>query len=398
MSGVLQNSSIVSALAGEIERLAQEGLYRTCRVVQSEQSARVLLDGREVIMLCSNNYLGLASHPRLKAAAQRATEEYGCGSGASRLICGTMELHERLEHSIARFKGVEAAIVFNSGYVANLGVIPALMAEGHVIFSDELNHASIVDGCRLSRAEVCVYPHRDTVALSRMLDMRRNSAKKLIVTDGIFSMDGDIAPLPDIVELARRHGALVMVDDAHATGVLGTDGRGTPSLFGLESQIDIQMGTLSKALGGFGAFVAGSRLLRDYLVNRCRSFIFTTALPPAVLASALAALEIVDVETWRRERTLANATFLRDGLRELGFDTLRSETQIIPVVVGDAHLATEMSGMLLQRGVFAHGIRPPTVPEGKSRIRATALATHTREDLLQVLDAFAEVGRKLGVI
>jgi len=398
VSRVFQNNSVILDLAEEIEELAQGGLYRGCRVVQSEQSARVILDGREVIMLSSNNYLGLATHPRLRAAAKEAVERYGCGSGASRLIAGTMELHEQLEQSIAKFKRVEAAIIFNSGYTANLGVISTLMNAGDVIFSDELNHASIIDGCRLSRAKVCVYPHRDVDALAKMLATHRSYKRKMIVTDGVFSMDGDIAPLPDIVELAHRHGALVMLDDAHGTAVLGRDGRGTASMFGLESEIDIQMGTLSKALGGFGAFVAGRRVLRDYLVNRCRSFIYTTALPPSVLASSLAALQIVDDEPWRRENLLANAEFLAKGLQSLGYDTLGSTTHIIPVILGDAERAVQMSHMLLEYGVFAHGIRPPTVPEGMSRIRVALMATHTRKDLVQVLDAFAEVGRKLGVL
>lgn len=398
VSRVLHNNPITSGMAGEIEELAREGMYRSCRVVQSEQSARVILDGREVVMLSSNNYLGLATHPRLKAATQEAAEKYGCGAGASRLISGTMELHEQLERSIARFKGVEAAVVFNSGYTANLGVISTLVGKGDVVFSDALNHASIIDGCRLSKAEVCVYPHRDVDALSKALYLHRDREKKLIVTDGVFSMDGDVAPLPEIVDLARRYGALVMVDDAHGTGVLGHDGRGTASTFGLEREIDIQMGTLSKALGAFGAFVAGSGLLKDYLINRCRSFIYTTALPPPVLASALVALELVDEEPWRREELAANAAFLANGLRELGYDTMGSRTHIIPVVLGDADTTVEMSRMLLARGAFAQAIRPPTVPEGKSRIRATVMATHTREDLAQVLDAFAEVGRKLGVI
>ncbi|MCL5737015.1 MAG: 8-amino-7-oxononanoate synthase [Actinobacteria bacterium] len=398
MSRVVHSSTALSALEADLDHLAQVGLYRSCRVVQSDQSARVILEGREVIMLSSNNYLGLATHPRLRAAAVEAAERYGAGSGGSRLISGSMELHEQLEQAIARFKDSEAAIVFNSGYQANVGVISTLAGKGDIVFSDELNHASIIDGCRLSRAQVCVYPHRDVGALSKLLAENADAGRKLIVTDGVFSMDGDIAPLPDIVAAARRHGAMVMVDDAHATGVLGPNGRGTVGAFGLEDEVDIQMGTLSKALGGFGAFVAGRQILRDYLINRCRSFIFSTSLPPSVIASALAALEIVDQEPWRRERALSNAAWLAKGLNELGFDTLGTTTQIIPVVVGQADMAVRMSQMLLDRGVFAQGVRPPTVPEGKSRLRATVMATHTGEDLAQVLHAFAEVGRILGVV
>ncbi|MBI4320172.1 MAG: 8-amino-7-oxononanoate synthase [Chloroflexi bacterium] len=379
-------------LLDELIRLKDEGLYRVCRLIEGEQLPRVKIDGRPTIMLSSNNYLGLATHPRLKEAAKEAIDRYGCGAGASRLIAGTMELHQQLEERIARFKGTEAALVFNSGYTANLGLIATLAGEGDTVFSDELNHASIVDGCRLSKAEVRVYPHKDISALKSVLSHSTGGGRRLIATDSVFSMDGDVAPLAEIVSLAKRYGATVIVDEAHATGVLGKDGRGVASLLGIEDAIDIQMGTLSKALGCFGAYVAGSRHLVELLVNKCRAFIFTTALPPSVIASALAAFDIVESEPWRREALNANAAYLRKGLRELGYDILNDETHIIPVLIGDATRTVMLSKKLLDRGVFACGIRPPTVPEGKSRLRVTVMATHTREDLDEALEAFAAAG------
>ncbi len=394
----IANDTFTDFLTQELPRLQDEGLYRACHLIEGEQLPRVRIAGRSAVMLSSNNYLGLATHPRLKEAAREAIDLYGCGTGASRLISGNMELHERLEERIARFKGTEAALVFNSGYTANLGLLSSLVGDGDVVFSDELNHASIVDGCRLSRAEVKVYPHKDTAALEALLDKSRGARRKLIVTDGVFSMDGDIAPLPAIVSLARRYSAITMVDDAHATGVLGEDGRGVPSLFGLEHAVDVQMGTLSKALGCFGAYVAGSRSLTEFLVNKCRSFIFTTALPPPVVGSALAAFDLLADEPWRREALRANADFLRQGLRDQGYDVLGGETQIIPVLIGDAGRTVRLSQTLLEHGVFACGIRPPTVPEGKSRLRLTVMATHTREDLRLALDAFALAGRELRIV
>lgn len=398
MPRVADEVSPTDFLLQELVRLKHEDLYRSYHLIEGEQLPRVRIGGREVIMLSSNNYLGLATHPNLKKAAKEAIERYGCGAGASRLIAGTMEIHEQLEDRIARFKGAEAALVFNSGYVANLGLVSSLVGRNDVVFSDELNHASIIDGCRLSKAEVKVYPHKDVAGLEALLAQSARSRRKLIVTDSVFSMDGDIAPLPDIVYLAKRYGAMVMVDDAHATGVIGKDGRGVPGLFGLEDAIDIQMGTLSKALGCFGAYVVGSRQLKEFLINKCRSFIFTTALPPSVIASALAAFDLLESEPWRREAIQANADFLRTGLRSLGYDVAGSETQIIPVVVGDSARAILFSKMLLERGVFACGVRPPTVPEGQSRLRATVMATHTREDLQQALNAFVAVGKELGLI
>lgn len=385
-------------LLTELTQLKREGLYRSCHLVEGEQLPRVRMAGRTTINLSSNNYLGLATHPKLKEAAKEAIDLYGCGAGASRLISGTMEVHEKLEDRIARFKGTEAALVLNSGYAANLGLLSALTGQGDIIFSDSHNHASIVDGCRLSKAEVKVYPHKGVASLEALLAQSTRARRKLIVTDGVFSMDGDIAPLRDIAALASAYGALVMVDDAHATGVLGDGGRGTPSLFGLEDAIDIQMGTLSKALGCFGAYVAGSRRLKEFLINKCRSFIFTTALPPSVIGSALAAFDVLESEPWRREALNANVDFFKKGLLDLGFDCFGCETHIIPVIIGDAARTVLLSQRLLQEGVFACAIRPPTVPDGKSLVRVAVMATHTPDDLRKALDAFAVAGRDLGLI
>ncbi len=398
MSSVAGDVRLTDFLQTELTQLRNEGLYRACRLIEGEQLPRVRLAGQLTIMLSSNNYLGLATHPKLKDAAKQAIDVYGCGAAASRLIAGNMELHEKLEERIARFKGAEAALVFNSGYTANVGVLSTLVGPGDVVFSDELNHASIIDGSRLSKAEIKIYPHKDMNSLEAMLSTSPTGGRKLIVTDGVFSMDGDIAPLPDIVTLARRFGAAIMVDDAHATGVLGKDGRGIASFFGLEDAIDIQMGTLSKALGCFGAYVVGSKQLKEFLVNKCRAFIYTTALPPSVIASALAAFDLLENESWRRETLHAHADFLREGLRNLGYDCSGSETQIIPVLIGDSARTVSLSQRLLAKGVFACGVRPPTVPEGKSRLRATVMATHSQEDLQQTLDAFAAAGRELKLI
>jgi predicted pyridoxal phosphate-dependent acyltransferase len=394
-------SQLNCLLREHLESLRERNLYRHLRTVQGEQDPWVELDGRRVLNLCSNNYLGLASHPRLKEAAAQAAYTYGCGSGASRLICGTMALHETLEHRIAKFKGADAALVYNSGYMANLGVIPPLVGKQDVVFSDELNHASVIDGCRLSRAMVRVFPHGDVDALERQLRelvADGKEGRRLIVVDGVFSMDGDIAPLPGIVEVARRYEAMLMVDEAHATGVLGPGGRGTVAHFGLEGHVPIVMGTLSKALGCLGAYVVGSQELREYLINTSRSFIFTTALPPPVLASAIAALDILEEQPSLVTTLQRNADYLRQGLEKLGYDTLTSQTQIMPVVIGDAARTCEMSGLLLQEGVLATAIRPPTVPEGTSRIRVSVIATHTWDDLDFALAAFEKAGRSLGIV
>jgi predicted pyridoxal phosphate-dependent acyltransferase len=382
----------------ELERLKREGLYRELKIIEGEEGAKVRIGGREVILLSSNNYLGLASHPEIKKAAVLAIERYGCGSGASRLISGTMELHKELEDKIASFKKTESAILFNSGYTANLGVISSICGKGDVIFSDKLNHASIIDGCLLSGAELKRYPHKDIDALDKTLKKSSGFKKRLIVTDGIFSMDGDIAPLKEIVQLAKRHSAILMVDDAHATGILGENGRGTGEYFGLEDDIDIVMGTLSKAVGSFGGFVAGRKELIEFLINRARSFIYTTSLPPSVIASSIAAIDIIERGDDLRDSLWKNVGYLKEGLKDMGFDIMESESQIIPIFVGDTHKAVEMSQMLLKEGVFVQGIRPPTVPKGKSRLRAAVMATHSKADLDAALESFEKVGKRLKII
>jgi predicted pyridoxal phosphate-dependent acyltransferase len=384
-------------LSKALDEIKGRDLYRQLRSISGAQSSRVRMNGKEVVLLSSNNYLGLAEHPALREAGIRALEQYGCGAGASRSISGTMELHKALEERIARFKGCEAALLFSTGYMANMGLLSTLVEDGDLILSDEFNHASIVDGCRLSRAEVWVYRHRAMDHLEALLK-RSAHRRRLIVTDGVFSMEGVIAPLPEIRRLADRYGALVMVDDAHASGVLGQGGRGTAEHFGMTGRIEIQMGTLGKALGGFGAYVAGQQDLIDYLINRCRTFIYTTALPPAVAAMALAALDIVEKEPQRRQRLWENTGYFRKGLQKMGFDTGMSETPICPVLIGENALTMEADHRLMAQGVFVQGLRPPTVPAQGARLRAALMATHTREDLDYALAVFRKVGRELGLI
>ncbi len=387
-------------LTAELEGLRKEGLYRQLRLVQGGAGARVVMDGREVLLFCSNNYLGLADHPLLKEAALRAVERYGTGSGAARLVSGTMELHQQLEERLARFKGGEAALLFNSGYAANTGIIPALAGRGDTIFSDRLNHASIVDGAILSRARLVRYPHKDTAALARLLADTEVSGRRLIVTDGVFSMDGDLAPLAELVRLKREFGALLMVDDAHATGVLGATGRGSGELAGVQDDIDMQMGTLGKGLGSFGAYVVASRGMIDYLVNRARSFIFSTSLPPAVLAASLAAIELVDSPAGEalRLQLQRNSEQFRTLLTTAGCDTMGSVTQIVPLRVGPAELTMEFTSRLLDEGLFVQGIRPPTVPAGSCRLRCTLMATHTADDITRAAATIIRVGKELGVV
>lgn len=386
--------------AEELDDLRAQGLFRVMRRVRGEQSAHIDLDGREVLLLCSNNYLGLADHQALKEAAIKAVERYGAGSGASRLVSGDMELHEALEERIAAFKGTEAALLFNTGYGANTGIIPALAGRGDAVFCDRLNHASIVDGALLSRAKFVRYPHNDMKALRRLLQDTETSGRRLIVTDGVFSMDGDIAPLAELAALKREFGALLMVDDAHGAGVLGERGRGSTELCGVMADIDIHMGTLGKALGGFGAYAAASREIVDILINRGRSFIFSTSLPPAVLGAAIAAFDLMDSEEGAqlRLRLARNAELFRSALNGEGFDTMGSATQIVPVLVGGAAEAMEFSRALLDEGIFVQGIRPPTVPAGSCRLRCTLMATHAEADLERAVTAIAAVGRRLGVI
>ena len=374
------------------------GLYRSLGEVEGPPGTTIVFDGRKLLQFSSNNYLGLANHPRLKAAAMAAVERYGVGSGASRLVCGNLDLNRKLEEKLAQLKKKEAALLYSTGYMANLGVIAALAGEGDLILSDEYNHASIVDACRLSRAQTRVYPHKRMDELEKLLAGAESSKRRLIVTDGIFSMDGDIAPLPDLVDLAEKYECLLMVDDAHATGVLGPNGGGTGDHFGLAEKIDVAMGTFGKALGGFGAFVAGDRNLRELLINCSRPFMFTTGLPPSVLAAGIAALEVVEEEPEMRARLWDNANLLRNGIEEMGFTLAGGETQIIPLLAGDASLAMEMSSLLREEGVYIQGIRPPSVPPGSSRLRITVSAAHTRGELAFALEALQKVGRRVGMI
>jgi glycine C-acetyltransferase/8-amino-7-oxononanoate synthase len=369
----------------QLNELKDKGMLRFLRTVEGAQGPRVVLDGRDMLLLCSNNYLGLANHPALVEAARKATSRYGVGTGGSRLISGSMKTHVQLEEHLAAFKGTEGALVFNSGYAANTGILQGLLDEGDVIFSDELNHASIIDGCRLARARTVVYPHADVAALEALLtkEARKRRGRFLVVTDGVFSMDGDIAPLPALVRLKERFDALLMVDDAHGTGVLGEGGRGTAAHLGCLNGIDLHMGTFGKALGCAGAYLAASRIVIDTLVNRSRSFIFSTSLPPAVPASALAALDIVaGAEGERLRRGLwRNRELFARRLREGGLDLLGSTTQIVPVLTGEPAPTMAAAQTLLDGGVFVQGIRPPTVPPGRCRLRATVMAVHEPGDL-----------------
>jgi glycine C-acetyltransferase/8-amino-7-oxononanoate synthase len=354
-------------------------------------TGRVVLDGREVITLGSNNYLGLSTHPKVIDAAAEAVREYGTGASGSRLLTGNIQLYNNLEAKIAEVKGTEATLVFSSGYLANIGAIPVLAGDGDLILSDALNHASIIDGCRLSKARTQIYRHRDIDHLESLLTQSATFGRKLIVTDGVFSMDGDIAPLPEICDLAERYNAMVMVDDAHSFGVLGKSGGGTVEHFGLENQDIIQMGTLSKAIGGLGGYVAGSRMLIDFLINRARSFIFSTGLPPATLAAASAAIDAMCSTPELRRRLFSNTRHLTTALSEAGFRLLPSKTQILPLILGSAEVTSQFAEMLLDYGVYAPAVRPPTVPEGTGRLRISVMATHTPEDLEAAIHAFNAV-------
>lgn len=390
----------MSFFKDEIDRLANSGLYRSLRTVEPATAGRVAINGNEAILLCSNNYLGLADHPALKKATIDAVNRYGTGSGASRLVSGNLELHGQLEECVAAFKGTEAAILFNSGYSANIGTIQAVVGRGDTIYSDRLNHASIVDGAVLSRARLVRYPHNDHKALRVLLENDRSFGRRLIVTDGVFSMDGDVAPLRELVIIKNEFNALLMVDEAHATGVMGGKGRGSADLLGVAADIDIQMGTLGKGLGGFGAYVAGSRNMIDYLMNSSRSFIFSTSLPPATLAASIAAIEIASSAEGDelRNRLEANRSLFSGILEKAGFNTLGSTTQIIPVMVGQAAETMNFSKALLEEGVFVQGIRPPTVPAGSCRLRCTVMAVHTPDDLEFAADKIIFVARQLGLI
>jgi glycine C-acetyltransferase len=392
-------------LAEEIEALKAQSLYRPLRVISGPQQVRSVVDGRPVISLSSNNYLGLTTHPRLVEAALAAVRDLGAGSGAVRTIAGTMELHEELERRLAAFKHTEAVLTFQSGFTANSGVIPTITTEQDLIVSDELNHASIIDGVRLSKASRAVFPHRDVDGLEQVLrEARATGGAKgpyrtiLVITDGVFSMDGDIAPLAGICDVAERYDAAVMVDDAHASGVLGRNGRGTVDHFDLHGRVDIQVGTLSKAMGVLGGYVAGRQHLRDHLIQRARPFLFSTSHPPAVAAACLAAVDVLEQEPERIERLWENTRFFKAGLAELGFDTGASETPITPVIVGASDAAQRMSELLFERGIFATSVVYPTVALDKARIRTIVTSEHTREELQGCLDAFGSVGRELRLI
>ncbi|HEX3173345.1 MAG TPA: 8-amino-7-oxononanoate synthase [Solirubrobacterales bacterium] len=384
-------------VAERLEELRDRGLHRRLRLVGGPQGPRVTLDGRPVLLLCSNDYLGLAGHPQVRHAAAEAAMHWGAGAGASRLISGNMEPHLDLEQRLAAFKGYRSALLFGSGYLANTGAIAALAGRGEVVFSDELNHASIVDGCRLSRAETFVYRHGDVDHLAWGLE-RASAKPALIVTDGLFSMDGDVAPLEALVELARRHGCRLMVDEAHATGALGPGGRGSIAAAGLSGEVDLVVGTLGKALGSYGAYVCAGRELTEYLLNAARPFVFSTAPPPPVAAAALAALELLESAPERVEQLHANATTLRRALAAEGLATGDGESQIVPVEVGDPRRTMELSERLLEEGVFAQGIRPPTVPEGSSRLRFTVMSTHRTEELKDAARLAGAAARKLGIV
>jgi 8-amino-7-oxononanoate synthase len=378
----------------EIKDLKEKGLYRELRTIEGEQDSSVIIDGKRVLMFSSNNYLGLANHPGLKKASMDATSCYGTGSGASRLISGNMRIHRALENELALFKGTDRALLFSSGYHANLGVISALAGEGDLILSDELNHASIIDGCRLSRAEVRVYKHANMSSLEEVLKRSSIFKNRLIITDSVFSMDGDIAPLHDIIDLAEKYSARVMVDDAHGTGVLGEKGTGAIEHFGLEGRVEIQMGTLGKALGSFGAYIAGSEDLIQYLVNKARSLLYTTALPPSVCGATLAALKILGERPDLISQLRNNTIYFRKRMMDLGYLIPAGETPIVPLVVGNPSVTMEMAQTLLDEGVYVQGIRPPTVPDGTSRLRITLMASHTKEQLDFCLRAFEKIGKK----
>jgi glycine C-acetyltransferase len=388
-------------LDAEIEELRAKGLYRRLRVVASEQKSRCVIDGREVITLSSNNYLGLNTHPRLKTAALEAVERFGAGSGAVRTIAGTMSLHEELEERLATFKHVEAVLTFQSGFTCNTGVIPILAPEGATIVSDALNHASIIDGIRLTKAERKIFPHADMEALRAALrEVREADAERtiLVITDGVFSMDGDIAKLPEIVEAAEEAEAIVFVDDAHASGVLGRNGRGSVDHFDLHGRVHVQVGTLSKAIGVLGGYVAGPQSLRTVLEHKARPFLFSTSHPPAVAAACLAAIDVLESEPQLIATLWENTRHFKSGLEGLGFDTGHSETPITPVIVGSGALAHRFSDRLFEEGVFAMGIGFPTVPEDKSRVRTIVTAEHSRDELDTCLEVFERVGRELAII
>ena len=388
----------LSYLSDELNALRQQNLYRRLRVLEDEQKAHTTFDHRSVVNLSSNNYLGLTTHPRLRQKAREAVEQFGVGTGSVRTIAGTMAMHMELERKLAEFKKVEAVVVFQSGFTANAGTVSAILTKDDVVISDELNHASIIDGCRLSRAAIKVFPHKDVDAARKIIEGLPAGQRKLLITDGVFSMDGDLGPLPELCELAEQTGCIMMVDDAHASGVFGKNGRGTIDHFGVHGRVDVQVGTLSKAIGALGGYVAGTRALIEFLYHRARPFLFSTSHPPAVAAACIAAIDVLLEEPEIIDPLWENTRFFKGGLEALGFNTGVSESPITPVVTGDGALAMKLSDRLFQEGVFAQGIAFPTVAKDKARVRTIVTATHTRDDLQFALDAFGKVGKELGLV
>ncbi len=385
-------------LGDELTALKAQGLYRHLRVLDEGQAARTRVDGRNVVNLSSNNYLGLTTHPKLKQKALAALEQFGVGTGSVRTIAGTMQIHMELERRLAEFKRTEAAVVFQSGFAANAGTVAAILTKDDYVISDELNHASIIDGARLSRASIRVFPHRDVNGAREIVRGLPPAGRKLLITDGVFSMDGDLGALPGLCDLAEEHHLIMMVDDAHASGVFGKNGRGTIDHFGLHGRVDVQVGTLSKAMGALGGYVAGTKNLIEFLQHRGRPFLFSTSHPPSVAATCLAALDVLLEEPELIDTLWSNTKFFKEGLRALGFNTGTSESPITPVIVGDAAKAMRLSDRLFEEGVFAQGIGFPTVARDKARVRTIVTATHTRADLQFALDTFAKVGRALALI
>jgi len=385
-------------LGKEIDNLKEQKLFRALRILEDEQKARTTVDHKSVVNLSSNNYLGLTTHPRLREAALKAIDEYGVGTGSVRTIAGTMDIHMELEQRLADFKNVEKVVVFQSGFAANAGTVSAILTKEDVVISDELNHASIIDGCRLSRATIKVFPHKDVDAARKIVKELPASQRKLLITDGVFSMDGDLGALPALCDLAEETGCIMMVDDAHASGVFGKNGRGTVDHFQMHGRVDIQVGTLSKAIGALGGYVAGNKNLIEFLYHRARPFLFSTSHPPSVVLACMAALDVLEQEPEIIERLWDNTRFFKEGLHRLGFNTGLSESPITPVIAGEGAKAMLLSDKLFERGVFAQGIAFPTVARDKARVRTIVTATHTREDLQYALDAFAAVGREIGLI
>ena len=384
-------------LGTELDTLKEQGLYRQLRILDGEQSHTSTFDHRSVVNLSSNNYLGLTTHPKLREAALDAVRRFGAGSGSVRTIAGTMEIHMELERRLAAFKQTEAVVVFQSGFAANAGTVAAVLTKDDVVVSDQLNHASIIDGSRLSRASIKVFPHKDVAAARTVLQELPAGQRKLLITDGVFSMDGDLGALLELCALAEEFGCIMMVDDAHASGVFGTNGRGTVDHFGMHGRVDIQVGTLSKAIGALGGYVAGSRALIEFLYHRARPFLFSTSHPPAVVAACIAAIDVLEQEPELIDRLWENTRFFKAGLQQLGFNTGLSESPITPVIAGDGALAMKLSDRLFEEGVFAQGIAFPTVARDAARVRTIVTATHTRDELQFALDVFARVGRQLGI-